>query len=197
MNAPGVKLICRTSYEEIAAERIGTPFDYPLSSRFDENDAIFVLDNVLDPLGERASSTATPTQIMAFYPRSGFLHGFMFQGCTRYAVKLDFIAGLLAKALRATGGDEFRGNQAMLGEVDRLAQPVLGALRRDGDEPAALGRRRACCPNLQPALGLSRVRAATPMPRIKDIVQEDSDFGADLSAVLGGRISPTRRSTRI
>ena len=39
------------------------------------------------------------------------------QGCTRLAVKLDFMAGLIAKALKATGADGFRGNQAMLGEV--------------------------------------------------------------------------------
>ena len=48
MNAPGVKLFCRTSYE-MTASVMGTPFDYPLSSRFDENDAIFVFDNVLIP----------------------------------------------------------------------------------------------------------------------------------------------------
>src|SRR5690349_2997067 len=41
MNAPGVKLICRTSYEQ-AADALGSPFDYPLSSRFDENDATCV-----------------------------------------------------------------------------------------------------------------------------------------------------------
>src|SRR5262245_32233597 len=46
MNAPDVKLICRASYE-MTASLAGTPFDYPLSSRFDENDAIFVFDNVL------------------------------------------------------------------------------------------------------------------------------------------------------
>ena len=48
MNAPGVKLFCRASYEMQAAV-MGSPFDYPLSSRFDENDAIFVFDNVLIP----------------------------------------------------------------------------------------------------------------------------------------------------
>ena len=48
LNAPGVKIICRTSYEMTAAV-MGTPFDYPLSSRFDENDAIYVFDNVLIP----------------------------------------------------------------------------------------------------------------------------------------------------
>src|SRR4051794_37158759 len=48
IDAPGVKLICRTSYE-MASAVSGSPFDYPLSSRFDENDAIIVLDNVLVP----------------------------------------------------------------------------------------------------------------------------------------------------
>ena len=48
MNAPGVKLISRASYENTAAV-MGTPFDYPLSSRLDENDAIFVLDNTFIP----------------------------------------------------------------------------------------------------------------------------------------------------
>jgi 4-hydroxyphenylacetate 3-monooxygenase len=48
MGTPGLKLICRPSYE-MAAAVVGSPFDYPLSSRLDENDAIWVLDNVLIP----------------------------------------------------------------------------------------------------------------------------------------------------
>src|ERR1700683_5120651 len=47
-NAPGIKFICRTSYE-MAATAMGSPFDYPLSSRLDENDAVFILDKVLVP----------------------------------------------------------------------------------------------------------------------------------------------------
>jgi 4-hydroxyphenylacetate 3-monooxygenase len=115
MNAPGVKLFCRASYEMMASV-MGTPFDYPLSSRFDENDAIFVFDNVLIPW-ENVLLHRDVEKIKVFYPRSGFLNGYQFQGCTRLAVKLDFMVGIIAKALRATGSDEFRGNQAMLGEV--------------------------------------------------------------------------------
>jgi len=115
MNAPGVKLFCRTSYE-MMANTIGTPFDYPLSSRFDENDAIFVFDNVLIPW-EDVLLHRDVEKIKIFYPRSGFLNGYQFQGCTRFAVKLDFLVGIIAKALRAAGTDEFRGNQAMLGEI--------------------------------------------------------------------------------
>jgi 4-hydroxyphenylacetate 3-monooxygenase len=47
-NAKGVKFICRVSNEQRAAV-LGSPFDYPLSSRLDENDAIFIMDDVLVP----------------------------------------------------------------------------------------------------------------------------------------------------
>ena len=115
MNVPGIKLFCRASYE-MTASVMGTPFDYPLSSRFDENDAIFVFDNVFVPW-ENVLIHRDIEKIKTFYPRSGFLAGYQFQGCTRLAVKLDFMVGIIAKALRAAGSDEFRGNQAMLGEV--------------------------------------------------------------------------------
>jgi 4-hydroxyphenylacetate 3-monooxygenase len=115
MNAPGVKLFCRTSYE-MAASVLGTPYDYPLSSRFDENDAIFVFDNVLIPW-EDVLLHRDLEKLKVFFPQSGFVAGYQLQGCTRLAVKLDFMVGVIAKALRATGADEFRGNQAMFGEV--------------------------------------------------------------------------------
>jgi 4-hydroxyphenylacetate 3-monooxygenase len=115
MNTPGVKLFCRTSYE-MTASVMGTPFDYPLSSRFDENDAIFVFDNAFIPW-EDVLLHRDLDKLKVFFPQSGFLAGYQFQGCTRLAVKLDFLVGVIAKALRTTGADEFRGNQALLGEI--------------------------------------------------------------------------------
>jgi 4-hydroxyphenylacetate 3-monooxygenase len=115
MNAPGVKLFCRTSYE-MTASVMGSPFDYPLSSRFDENDAIFVFDNVFIPW-EDVLLYRDLEKMKIFFPQSGFLAGYQFQGCTRLAVKLDFLTGVIARALRVAGSDEFRGNQAMLGEI--------------------------------------------------------------------------------
>jgi len=115
VNAAGVKVICRSSYE-MAASAIGTPFDYPLSSRFDENDSILVFDNAFIPW-ENVLIHRDVEKFKKRYPRFGFLAGHQMQGCTRLAVKLDFVAGLVAKTLNATGADGFRGNQAMLGEV--------------------------------------------------------------------------------
>jgi 4-hydroxyphenylacetate 3-monooxygenase len=168
MDAPGVKLICRNSYEEIAT-RLGTPYDYPLSSRFDENDAIFVLDKVLIPW-ENILVHRDTEKILSFYPRSGFLNGFCFQGCTRYAVKLDFIAGLVAKALHATGGDEFRGNQAMLGEICAWRELFWSLSNAMASNPQPwVGD--ALLPNLQPAMAY-RVFAPDAYSKIKEIIEK-------------------------
>jgi 4-hydroxyphenylacetate 3-monooxygenase len=115
MNTPGIKLICRQSYE-FSAAATGSPWDYPLTSRFDENDAIFVFDNAFIPW-ENVFIHRDIERLKNFYPRSGFFNGFTMQGCTRLAVKLDFIAGLLFKAARVTGVESFRGVQAQIGEV--------------------------------------------------------------------------------
>jgi 4-hydroxyphenylacetate 3-monooxygenase len=114
-NARGFKLICRASNEQRAAA-LGSPFDYPLSSRFDENDAIVVLDDVFIPW-ENVFVYADLEKANDFFPRTGFHPRAMLHGCTRLAVKLDFIAGLLIRATETTGTRAFRGVEANIGEV--------------------------------------------------------------------------------
>ena len=95
---------------------IGSPFDYPLSSRLDENDTIIVLDKVLVPW-ENVFIYGDLGKTQLFAGQSGFTERFTFHGCTRLAVKLEFIAGLLAKAVEITGSGDMRGVQSRLGEV--------------------------------------------------------------------------------
>ncbi|MFD9963298.1 4-hydroxyphenylacetate 3-hydroxylase N-terminal domain-containing protein [Amycolatopsis sp. NPDC058986] len=114
MDAPGLKLFCRASYE-LAAAALGSPFDYPLSSRFDENDAIMVFDEVLVPWENVFMYDAAAAN--EFTAGSGFLERFTFHGCTRLGVKLDFIAGCAMKAIEMTGSSGFRGVQAQIGEL--------------------------------------------------------------------------------
>ena len=114
-NAPGVKFLCRPSYEMMAAV-MGSPFDYPLSSRVDENDSVFVLDDAFIPW-ENVFIYGDVEGANNFFPRTGFLPRAMLHGCTRLAVKLDFIAGCLLKAVEAAGTKDYRGVQAHVGEV--------------------------------------------------------------------------------
>jgi 4-hydroxyphenylacetate 3-monooxygenase len=114
-SAPGVKMISRISNEQRAAV-LGSPFDYPLSSRLDENDAILVLDNVFVPW-EDVFMHGNVDVANKFAPESGFNNRASMHGCTRLAVKLDFICGLMAKALEITGANTFHGVQSRFGEV--------------------------------------------------------------------------------
>src|SRR5216683_6500902 len=115
MDSPGVKLLCRTSYE-LNAATMGSPFDYPLSSRLDENDAVLILDKVLVPW-ENLFVYRDVEKANSFFPRSGFIPRFTLHGCTRLAVKLDFLAGLILKAIDAIGSKELRSAQVQAGEV--------------------------------------------------------------------------------
>ncbi|HEX5107776.1 MAG TPA: 4-hydroxyphenylacetate 3-hydroxylase N-terminal domain-containing protein [Vicinamibacterales bacterium] len=165
--APGVKLLCRPSYE-MAAATTGTPFDYPLSSRMDENDSILIFDKVLVPW-ENVFAYGDIDKVNNFFPRSGFLPRFMFQGCTRLAVKMDFLAGLLLKAVEATGAKEFRGVQAQVGEVlawRNLFWGLTDAMART-TMPWTEGH---VLPNLDYGLAY-RVMASTAYPRIKEIIE--------------------------
>ena len=114
MNLKGTKLICRPSYEYMAAT-IGSPFDYPLSSRFDENDAVLVFEDALIPWENFL--IYGNLEIASTYHLTGFIWRALLQGCTRLAVKLDFLAGLFIKMVEATGTLEFRGIQASVGEI--------------------------------------------------------------------------------
>ncbi|MEU6405195.1 4-hydroxyphenylacetate 3-hydroxylase N-terminal domain-containing protein [Streptomyces sp. NPDC046985] len=173
MHAPGVKLICRPSYTATAAA-MGSPFDYPLSSRLDENDTILVLDKVLVPW-ENVFVYGQPEKIRMFTGQSGFVERFTFHGCTRLAVKLEFIAGLLAKALEITGTSDFRGVQSRLGEVLAWRNLFWGLSDAAARNPVAW-RNGAVLPN--PRYGLAyRWFMQIGYPRIREIVLQDVASG--------------------
>jgi 4-hydroxyphenylacetate 3-monooxygenase len=173
MNAPGMKLICRTSYTATSAV-MGSPFDYPLSSRLDENDTILVLDKVLIPW-ENVFIYGDLGKVQQFSALSGFFERFTFHGCVRLAVKLEFIAGLLAKALEITGTKDFRGIQSRLGEV--LAwRNLFWALSDAAARNPVPWKNGAVLPN--PQYGMAyRWFMQIGYPRIREIVLQDVASG--------------------
>ena len=144
MNAPGVKMISRQSYEQNATQT-GSPYDYPLSSRFDENDAVIVLDNVFIPW-ENVLAYKNVEVSNNFLAKTGFVNRFTFHGCTRFAVKLDFMSGLLLKATEAAGTHNFRGVQANIGEVLALRNMFWGLSTAMASEPD-IGMNGVAVPN--------------------------------------------------
>jgi 4-hydroxyphenylacetate 3-monooxygenase len=171
--APGVKLICRQSYSAMATAA-GGPFDYPLSSRMDENDSILVLDHVLVPW-ENVFIYRDLPRVRLFASQSGFTERFTFHGCTRLAVKLEFLAGLLAKAVDITGTGDFRGVQTRLGEV--LAwRNLFWAMSDAAARNPVAWQNGAVLPN--PQYGLAyRWFMQTGYPRVREIALQDIASG--------------------
>jgi 4-hydroxyphenylacetate 3-monooxygenase len=173
MDAPGVKLISRASYSHQAAV-MGTPFDYPLSSRMDENDSVFVFDKVLIPW-ENVFAYGDVEKINNFFPQTGFINRFTFQGVIRLATKLDFIAGLLMKALEIAGTQDFRGVQTRVGEVLGWRNMFYALIDGMTLNPDA-GPNGTVLPKLD--YGLSyRMFMAIGYPRIKEIIEQDVASG--------------------
>lgn len=168
MNAPGVKMISRQSYELMAATN-GSPFDYPLSSRFDENDAVIILDNVFIPW-EDVLAYENVSVSNNFFTETGFVNRFTFHGCTRLAVKLDFMSGLLLKATETAGTNQFRGVQANIGEVLALRNMFWGLSTAMATE-SEQGRNGAVLPNGD-YCNAYRVLAPSSWVRIKNIFEQ-------------------------
>ncbi|MFF8798003.1 4-hydroxyphenylacetate 3-hydroxylase family protein [Streptomyces globisporus] len=173
MDADGLKVICRPSYSANAATT-GSPFDNPLSSRLDENDAILVLDQVLIPW-ENVFVYGNLGKVHLLAGQSGMIERATFHGCTRLAVKLEFIAGLLAKALDITGAKDFRGVQTRLGEV--LAwRNLFWSLSDAAARNPVPWKNGTLLPNPQAGMAY-RWFMQIGYPRVLEIVQQDVASG--------------------
>ncbi|NRN27734.1 4-hydroxyphenylacetate 3-hydroxylase family protein [Photorhabdus heterorhabditis] len=169
MNSPGLKLICRPSYA-LAANKMGSPFDYPLSSRFDENDTIIVLDKVKVPW-ENIFIYGDVEKTSSFFSEAGFFHRALLHGVTRLAVKLDFLCGLIIKGVEATGTQGFRGVQTRIGEV--LAwRNMFWAMSDAMVKSPQLWHGGALLPRSEYGMAY-RWFMTLGYPRIKEIIEQD------------------------
>ncbi|MFD1210453.1 4-hydroxyphenylacetate 3-hydroxylase N-terminal domain-containing protein [Arthrobacter sp. GCM10027362] len=165
-NGKGVKMISRASYEAVAT-RAASPFDYPLSSRLDENDAVLIFDEALIPWENVL--IYDPQKLAEFDSASGWEGRAVLQASTRFGVKLDFFIGALSKALEITGAGQFRGVQAGLGEVIGYRHAV-NALRDGMIENATVGWGGTLDPNR--AYGWAYASMASSMNRrIREIIE--------------------------
>jgi 4-hydroxyphenylacetate 3-monooxygenase len=98
MNAKGLRVLSRKSYEQHAVSL----YDNPLSSRFDENDALMYFDDVKVPW-ERLFVHRDPDMCRAqFHDTQG--HAYQnYQAQIRLSVKISFLAGVARRVTEAIG----------------------------------------------------------------------------------------------
>ncbi len=121
MDTPGLKFVCREAYDTGRST-----FDRPLSSRYDEEDALAIFDDVLVPW-ERVfvnGDIDVFNRMLARTPGYAVL-----QGTIRGMVKLRFMAGLALHIAEAIGRSDLLHVQAQIGELVANAEIVAGLVR--------------------------------------------------------------------
>lgn len=160
----GLKLYCRRPYA------LGCPsaFDYPLSARFDESDALVVFDDVLVPWENvfvyknvelvRAQFFDTPAHVLGNT-----------QAQIRLVEKLKFIIGLARKIAATTRVDQIPAVQEKLGELASLAAIVEGMVI--AAEATCTNRDGVAWPNSR-FLYAAMAMQAEMYPRVLHLVRE-------------------------
>jgi 4-hydroxyphenylacetate 3-monooxygenase len=119
MNAKGMKVMSRKSYEENSP----SVFDNPLSSRYDENDAVLYFDDVKVPW-ERifvAGDVAMCAKQFHATPAHSYQN---YQCQVRLMVKLRFLVGLALKITEINGTNSFPQVRETLGQLASEASMV-------------------------------------------------------------------------
>ncbi|HLH59286.1 MAG TPA: 4-hydroxyphenylacetate 3-hydroxylase N-terminal domain-containing protein [Streptosporangiaceae bacterium] len=118
-----LKLYCRRPY----APAVTSDFDYPLSARYDETDALVVFDGVLVPWERVFVDRDVDGVRRQFFDTGAHILG-NWQAQIRFAVKLRFLAGLGRKIAAVNGVDRIPGVIEKLGELAGLASLVESAV---------------------------------------------------------------------
>ena len=110
VSAKGLKFICRESFAS------DSPYDHPLASRFDEQDAVVVFDDVLVPWErvfiledpEKANRASEATDAIVFMAH---------QATVREAAKSEFVSGVVTLVAETIGADQFPQVQEKISEI--------------------------------------------------------------------------------
>lgn len=109
-NAKGVIQICRDDYGVV-----GDRADFPFSSRFDEQDTVFIFDDVEIPW-ERVFCDGN-LDVYNKIPQAVFYGNVLQQTSVRAGVKLEFAYDLCHEMAKMTNSQNYQPNQQMLGEI--------------------------------------------------------------------------------
>lgn len=112
MNAKGLKIMSRKSYEGAA----NSTFDYPLASRFDENDAVLYFDDVKVPWERVFINQDTQMCLKQFHDTPAHVYQ-NYQAQIRLMVKMRFLMGIARKTAETNGVLAFPQVRETLGQL--------------------------------------------------------------------------------
>lgn len=162
-NTEGLKFICRESFSSGSST-----FNYPLSSRFDEMDAIVVFDNVVVPW-DRVFFYNNLEVANSFKNKSAFLPFTLHQVVARQIVKAEFILGIAQSIINTINIGEYQHVQQKVSEVIMTIES-LKALMTKAEVNAKVDQFGLMSPELQP-LQVAITTFPRIYPDLTDIIQ--------------------------
>ncbi len=161
VDTPGLIFLCRDS----AAAPGAHPFDRPLSSRFDEQDAFVIFDNVEVPR-ERVFIDGS-VDVYNVIRQTEVVENLTNQTTVRALTKLEFSYGLAARMAEAIN-DQSAATQEMLGELLSYVETTRSAVLLSAEHGRDVGD-GVWCPDRRP-LAPMRSLLATWFPRVAEII---------------------------
>ena len=135
MNARGLKILSRKSYEEHAP----SVYDNPLSHRFDENDAVLYFDDVKVPWDRVFINQDTQMCLKQFHATPAHVYQ-NYQAQIRLMVKMRFLLGVAKRITDTNGVTNFPQVREILGNlaaeaivVDSLVHAMEAKGRQHGE----------------------------------------------------------------
>jgi 4-hydroxyphenylacetate 3-monooxygenase len=130
MNTKGLRVLSRKSYEAAAI----SIFDNPLSSRFDENDALMYFEDVKVPWERVFVYRDTDMCRAQFHDTPG--HSYQnYQAQIRLSVKIQFLTGLarrISEAIGTTGIPAVREQLGFLAAQSGMVDAMLAGMEAEG-----------------------------------------------------------------
>ncbi|WP_037568603.1 4-hydroxyphenylacetate 3-monooxygenase, oxygenase component [Phaeacidiphilus oryzae] len=122
-DAPGLRYLAR---EPLDYNR--PSFDHPLSSRFEEPDAVVVFDDVHVPY-ERCFVLGEPELCNGFYSETSAVVHMTHQVVTRTTAKTEYVLGLVSLLTEAIGIEQFQHVQQDVAEIISTLETLRAFLR--------------------------------------------------------------------
>jgi 4-hydroxyphenylacetate 3-monooxygenase len=123
MSAPGLSFICRESFDTG-----GPPADSPLTTRFEEMDAVAVFDEVVVPWDRVFLKGDSALANGLFRFTNAFMHG-IHQFVAKNLAKTELVLGVASLVAETIGRTELPYYQQLLGEIVDTTQTLRAYLR--------------------------------------------------------------------
>ncbi|MDQ0271628.1 4-hydroxyphenylacetate 3-hydroxylase family protein [Cytobacillus purgationiresistens] len=163
-NSPGLHMVCRESFATDPQNKT----DHPLSSQYDEMDAVLIFDNVFVPW-ERVLLYDTP-EGLAHIKADPVSNGLAYhQAIIRLLIKLEFVAAVANEIAEAIGANTYLHVQEKLGELI-MQTDTIRALIIASEHEGKLINRNIFVPNFN-FIQTARTLGAKYYPRSIEILQ--------------------------